>query len=354
MTEPQSSNWESVARPPRASAQSGVRPAVRAALWATVVATFRICAFVFGAWTLATFVILGIALLVFVSGAIPAGAALPAWMHSGVAGGVEVVLAPIGSLTIGIGRLVVAAYVGAQVPVRTAEASAYPLDRIRRWVAGVGVLSLLVLLLIPLEYDVILGVCTLLVPIAFGVAALRGPAQPRKAVGMRPYLALAGSFLLFPLISIGAVILLAPTSMDSAAIGEPMSAIGIDPAVIDVEVVAGRSPDGPVGRSFVVWDAGAPIPEKIATIHTEVWPATTRGSTVSFGPAPVLTTPSHPVVGLRSEYWTPPTPALPQLVGLVAIGITPDGRRIVLGDGPQVQVTPSWFGSAIGFFLRGW
>jgi hypothetical protein len=51
--------------------------------------------------------------------------------------------------------------------------------------------------------------------------------------------------------------------------------------------------------------------------------------------------------------WPVSVPKSPELLAVYAIGITPDGRRVVLGSGPEVRFTPAWRGSAVGFFLGG-
>jgi len=346
-----------VPRPVPPIQRPGLRPAIRAALWATIVSTFRICAFLIGALMLAYVVgMVGVLAIFLVSnwiGVMPFGSELPVWAKSGTIGASQMVLGPATSLVVAFARIVVAAYVGMHVPVRTATKSSYPIERIRVWVAGIGGAALALLWVVPLAYDPILAVGMLALPAAFAIGALRGPVQPRVAKGWRPYVGLAAIILVAELAQLPVIVAAGQMQpVDSAAVGLPTTAIGVTPQDLDVSFFWGSGADD-IGDTWVFWPDRVDPSTLLTSVRTEIWPVRFNGLAPALGPAATSVQPHKTLRPLEGGAWSTPTPKAPEPIAIYAIGITLDGRRIMLGTGPQIQMTPQWWGPAVAFFLGG-
>jgi len=331
---------------------SGLWPTARAALWATVASAFRILAFIVGAWTL-----MSMALLV---------ASIPIWLWVVPAGELPgnltaaSIQARLALLEVWFGRafgvvaLVVVAYLGMQVPVRTARKSVYSIAQIRRWIAVIGFVVIgLVIAAVPLTLDIVTAILALLTPVVFAIAVLRGPTNPPLAVGWRPYLLLSLGFGAVYAGSLAFVILSRTQSVEAGRVGLPSTAIGIATNAVESTHHTFCPNACDEGRSIVWWPDGVDPSKLVARVQTEIWPVDVRDDSIVLGAEPlVVGTAEAGDAALVDTTWATPIAKSRQLVAFFAVGVTPDGRRIVLGE-PDVQLTPGWRGTVLAFFLGG-
>jgi hypothetical protein len=328
-----------IARP---GPRPGLGPVVRAAAWSVVVDTFRIAVFLLGAQLLGS-IAAALAFLAIDQGGGPLnapGRATYAW--------IEMLLVPWASLFPVAEVLVVAAYLGLRLPARITAASTYDERVIRRGVAVTG--AVVPWLVLPLSLDVVLAIGYTLVPVAFAVAALRGPRQPPIARGWRPYLALSGGVAVVG-VAIMTLWLNAPAvRSDASAVGLPSSVLGLPAGAVG----ARHWPAGPGGtadRATTIrglWEGTAGLP---MSVQVEVWPAEIADGAVRLGASPLLVVAGTGRDRLVEVDWTMPAPRTQRLVATFAIGITPDGRRIVLDEEPEIGPTPAWHGTLTGWWL---
>jgi hypothetical protein len=343
------SGW--TARPPIKPPQPGLWPAVRAALWATVASTFRIVVFIWGAWTLMSLTLILVSIPVWLW--MGPGAPLPDALTGPVAQAKYSMLDLWMGRALGIAALVIVAYLGLQVPVRTAAKSTYPLAAIRRWVAIVGVAVLVfVIVAVPLPLDPVSAACGLLTPIVFAGCALRGSDRPPMAVGVRRYLALSLGLAVVYIGSLAYIAFSPVGPVDSSRVGLPSSTIGIPDDAIDASAYLACPEACDESEVHIFWPQDVQMipPPPLSTVHAEAWPVTLSGSTLVLGDAArVVGSPSY---GGPDPFWTAPMPKTRELLAIYAIGVAPDARRVVLG-GPDIRYTTPWHGTVLAFFLGG-
>jgi hypothetical protein len=272
-------------------------------------------------------------------------------------------IAPWGSLGPVALVIAVSAYLGWAVPARVARSAVRSVAGVRRQVAVVGVVlgSVLVWLVLPLSLDPILAIGYPLAPIAFGIAALRAPAQPRFRPGVRGFLALAAVLVALTAAQI-LVLFTAPggrsLTADFSTVGEPPDAVGLASDSVDVHTwpIDSGSKATSIGR-LTTFDVLSEAPDDVRALfprlQIEVWPVAEEDGVLRAGAAPlvVLTEPTQP--NSRIE-WSMPHPRASVVVATFVLGVTPEGRRVVLPDEfgeLDIGPTPPWPGTIANYWF---
>jgi len=248
------------------------------------------------------------------------------------------------------------------VPTRIARSAVRSVAGVRRSVAALGIVlgSTLVWLVLPLSLDPILAIGYPLAPAAFGVAALRAQAQPPFRPGLRGFLVLVAVFV--TLTSALAILLFtAPRiTTDFSTIGEPPEAVGL--ASASVEVSSGPVDSGNNSTSIrrlttfeVSTDAPHYVQMLFPRLQIEVWPVLMQDGVLRAGAVPlaVVTEPTQPNTDIE---WSMPHPRMSVLVATFVVGITPEGRRVVLPDEfgeLDIGATPPWKGTIGSYWFGG-
>jgi hypothetical protein len=272
-------------------------------------------------------------------------------------------VAPWGSL--GPVAVVIAfcAYLGWVMPARIARSTVRSVPGVRRLVAavGMGVGSVLVWFVLPLSLDPILAIGYPLAPLAFGVAALRAPTQPRFRPRVRGLIALAAAFVMFTAAQFGMLFIVLGghnLTADFSAIGEQPEAVGLHVGFVEVHNWPVGSGNGAtsIGRLTTV-DILSDQPDDVRalfpSLQVEVWPVAAQDGILRAGPAPlaIVAQPIQPGNGIA---WSMPYPRTSVVVVTFVVGITPDGRRVVLPDEfgeLDIGPTPPWPGSIAGYWF---
>jgi hypothetical protein len=239
------------------------------------------------------------------------------------------------------------AYVGWILPTRVAGPAVRSVRAVRRPVAVLGlmVLSGMLWFLVTVVMDPVLAVGLPLGPVAFALAALRAPERPTFRVGFVP--AVIGAAVLF--VPMTLVALATTTDSSSGGWTAETSSIGAAPAA-DIESTVSVDWAGPYGETGEVTidtgQAANAVAGRLPTLRVEVWPARVVEGTMLFGSAPLITqgAVTQPVTTLR---YALPRLRNPVTITTFVIGITPDGRRVVLSAKLDLLRTPPWTGTLV-------
>jgi hypothetical protein len=259
---------------------------------------------------------------------------------------------PIGSLLTVAAVVAGFAYLGWILPARMAGPAVRSVRGVRQAVAliGLAVGSGVLWLMVPIAMDPVLAVGLPLGPVAFALAGLRAPDRPTFRVGFVP--AVVGAALLFvPLMLLALATSTDPRDPQGWTVDT--SPIGSQPAAADVEsasvLVSWSGPYGVPygGQAEVTVDAGdaaAAVAARLPTLQVEVWPARVVDGVVRLGSAPLV------AVGAATEPVTTLDYSSPRLRDPVTtmtfvVGISRDGRRVVLGSNLDLARTPPWNGT---------
>jgi hypothetical protein len=259
---------------------------------------------------------------------------------------------PLGSCVTVFAVLGGSAYLGWVLPARIAAPAVRSVHGVRGAVAaiGFGIGSVVVWLLLPLTLDPVLAAGLPLAPVAFAVAALRAPEPPTFRVGYIPAV-LFGAALILPM-TLVALATTTPSGQggweaDSSAVGEAPSTDSLETAATPSWSM-GASGDLEVTLDF--GDAAPVLMARYPTLAVETWPAVDADGRILLGAAPLvaLRVPTQPstIVALT----------LPHLRDSVTtatfvVGITPDGRRVVLAEDFSLYPTPAWKGTVADWWL---
>jgi hypothetical protein len=332
----------------------GLSPLVAAAARSLLADGFRIVAFVLGAMLLS-----GVTLTAGAIGLAEVGGGLHSLLgpaHDSPAYPARVLsLVPIQAIEHVILVTVVVAYLGIRMPARMLAVSTVSEPSIRRGVAVVGAVLLVVLtwFVLPMRLTPILAVGVTLLPAAFAVAALRGPRRPPIAKGVRRYLLLTALFLVGSIATLGFVLTAPATGSDLSAFGEPASAAGLhaDPEWTWRYVLFGQG--GRIeGRTNRPRLSAADL-ARIASLRTEVRAAEVRDGELLLGELLVTSGTAAVPDEWDEPEWSMPAPKAPRLVGIFTIATLTDGREVILDPEPTVEVTPEWDGRLFGYWLGG-
>jgi hypothetical protein len=239
------------------------------------------------------------------------------------------------------------AYLGWVLPARVAGPAVRSVRGVRRAVALVGfaVGSGVLWLLVPVAMDPVLAIGLPLGPVAFALAALRAPERPTFRVGFFPAVVGAvGLFLPMTLLALATATDARPNNWMADT-----SPIGDAPAATDVESTAlGISWSGPYGGQAEVTvnagDAAAAVAARLPTLRVEVWPARVVDGVVRFGSAPLVAegAATEPITTLD---YSSPRLRDPVTTMTFVVGISRDGRRVVLDSNLDLARTPPWNGT---------
>ncbi|OGO54279.1 MAG: hypothetical protein A2V85_17430 [Chloroflexi bacterium RBG_16_72_14] len=255
--------------------------------------------------------------------------------------------------------ILAAAYVGSVLPARIEESSAYAGSGIRRSIAVIGLVvgSIVGWVVLPLSLDAVLAVGYTLAPVVFAIAALRAPARPAFRPSRRAFIVLTAAW------GIGVAALLvalvnAPIrtlTMDLSAASTLPESVGLEPDDVEVDhwPIDAGSLDTSIERltTIDIPDPGRTIAADLSSVQVEVWPAIVQDGVLRLGAEPLIVEPAQePDPQSIDLEWSMPQPRTQQLVATLVIGITPDGRRVILGE-PAVGPTPPWQGTVAAWWL---
>jgi hypothetical protein len=260
---------------------------------------------------------------------------------------------PLGSCVTVFAVLGGFAYLGWVLPARVAKPAVRSVRGVRRQVAALGFVigSAVIWLLLDLTLDPVLALGLPLAPVAFAAAALRAPERPTFRVGFIPAVLLTAALIL----PMTLVALATTTPSDHGGCEADWSAIGEAPATGSLENISTNASwaMGPPGDVSVTLDFGEAAPVMVArypTVAAETWPAVDIGGKILFGPSPLV------VQRVRAQPTTTISWSLPHLRDSVTtatsvVGITPDGRRVVLAEDISLYPTPAWKGTVADWWL---
>jgi hypothetical protein len=245
-------------------------------------------------------------------------------------------------------------YLGIRLPARAARASTIPEAIVRRWVAAIGgaLVWAASWLVLPMSLDPVLAVGYTLAPVAFAMAALRGPATPPILKGWRPYVLLAAAYgtgvavMLLPLYWVPS----APPVL--AAVGEPAASQAIGERIVDVYhwTIGPSTSDSRLTTLDLDWPIGE-VP--FSSIQVEVWPMVVHDGVPEAASPPLTVIPAAELGHRVRVAWPMPAPRDRRLVLTAAVGVLPDGRRLILDPEPDIDLTPAWHGTLLGWWFGG-
>ena len=260
---------------------------------------------------------------------------------------------PLGSGVTVLAVLGGSAYLCWVLPARIATPAVRSVRGVRRPVAALGLAigSAVVWLLVPLTLDPVLAVGLPLGPLAFTAAALRAPEPPTFRVGFIPATLLVAA-LIVPMTFV-ALATTTPSGQggweaDSSAIGAAPAADSLENTSVNASWSMGAP--GDIEVTLDLGDAAPTLMDRYTTLAVETWPAVNVNERILLGPVPLvaLRVPTQPSTTINLS--------LPHLRDSVTtatfvVGITPDGRRVVLAEDFSLYPTPVWRGTVADWWL---
>jgi hypothetical protein len=257
--------------------------------------------------------------------------------------------------------ITVSAYLGWVLPAQIARSTVRSVAAVRRPVAivGMAVGSMLIWFVLPLSLDPVLAIGYPLAPLAFVVAALRALAKPQFRPRVRGLLALAAVFIIVTAAELVVVITPGGHTLDTdfSTIGERPEAVGLVSGSVAVSTwpVDSGSKATSIRRLtiFDVSDQPDDVRAVLPNLQVEVWPVAMRDGVLRAGAAPLSVVPTRAEPNSHID-WSIPHPRTSVIVATFVVGITTDGRRVVLPnelDELDIGTTPPWRGTMASYWF---